>query len=102
MSSQLHKIKDLIKSLPPKDAVLAEKFCNERDFESLKDLTWSALQMTESAYQTGSPKKYASVDIDELRDLAVLCADYYYMLYPEELLDNTDSGYDDSVEEDLV
>ena len=101
MPSQLHKIRDLIKSLPQKDAKLAEEFCNKRDFESLKDLTWSALQMAENAWQTGSPKKYADVDIDNIRDLAVLCNEYYYILYPEELVDN--NNYNDyDVEEEIL
>ena len=98
MSSPLEKIKSLVHYLPKGDIKFAEKFLQERDYESLKELTWSALERLNKAYKLPElPKKYIGVDIDKVRDLAVEVWDYYYFLYPEELEDERD--YDD-VEED--
>lgn len=40
----LEKIKALIKALPEKDAVLADKFLAKRDFQSIMELTEADLQ----------------------------------------------------------
>ena len=99
MPSSLEKIKSLIQYLPKDDIKFAEKFLQERDYESLKDLTWSALERLNKAHQMAVlPKKYIDVDVDKVRELAVICWNYYYFLFPEEL-EELDS-YDDEVEED--
>ena len=98
MSSPLEKIKSLVPCLPKGDIKFAEKFLQERDYESLKELTWSALERLNKAYKLPElPKKYIGIDIDKVRDLAVEVWDYYYFLYPEEL---EDEGQYDDVEED--
>lgn len=84
MSSPLQQIKELIPSLPEKDCALANKFYSAKDWEALKDLTWSSLIRVENAYERGNiPDKYKDVDIDNLRDLAVVCSEYYDLVYPE-------------------
>lgn len=101
MSSPLKIIESLIPCLPGKDVKYAKKFFEERDFASLKELTWSALQMVECAYRESPiPDKYKDIDIDKVRDLAVECSEYYYLLYPEEF-EETDV-YDDFEETDLL
>ena len=95
MSSPLENIKSLIPYLPKGDIKFANKFLEERNYESLKELTWSALQRLEKAY----PDKYKDIDLDKVRELAVECWDYYYFLFPEELEENEEQ-YDDNVEDD--
>ena len=85
MSSPLQRIKRLIPALPIKDIAFADKFFANKDWEALKDLTWSALQRVEAAFSRETvPSKYANIDLDKLRELALECNDYYYLIYPEE------------------
>ena len=96
MSSPLKNIKELIPSLPKGDIAYANKYLEEKDWESLKDLTWSSYQRLENAYRRESlPEKYKGIDIDEVRELAVECWNFYYSLYPEEL----EEEYNDVEEE---
>lgn len=98
MSSPLEKIRSLVPYLPKGDIKFANKFLEERDYEQLKELTSSALERLEKAYRKDVlPEKYKDVDIDKVRELAIECWDYYYLLYPEEL--EEEEQYDD-VEED--
>lgn len=100
MSSPLENIKSLIPYLPKGDIKFANKFLEERNYESLKELTWSALQRLEKAYQKEVlPDKYKDIDLDKVRELAVECWDYYYFLFPEEL-EEDEEQYDDNVEDD--
>ena len=97
MSSPLENIKKLIPSLPKGDIPLANKFLKEKNYEALKELTSSALVRLEKALRRETlPEKYVGIDIDEVRNLAVECWDYYYFLYPEEL--EEDAQYDDEEE----
>ena len=97
MSSPLENIKRLIPYLPKGDIKFANKFLEERNYESLKELTWSSLERLEKAYRKEVlPEKYQNIDIDKVRELAIECFDYYYLLYPEEL----DEGIDYNEEED--
>ena len=97
MSSPLANIKRLIPSLPKGDIPLANKFLKEKDYESLKELTSSALIRLEKAQKRDVlPEKYVGIDIDAVRNLAVECWDYYYFLYPEEL--EEDAQYNDEEE----
>ena len=98
MPNPLQTINELVPELPQKDIEFAKKFIAKRDWESLRDLTWSSLQRLESALKKGTlPQKYAGVDIDRVRELALVCDEYYYLIYPEddEILDD----YDDDGEE---
>ena len=86
MPNQLQKINELIPYLPKKDISYAEKFVANRDWESLKDLTWSSLQRMENALERGIlDLKYGNVDLDKIRELALVCNEYYYLIYPEEM-----------------
>jgi len=98
MSSPLKQIDSLIPSLPTKDSQLARKFREEKNWESLKDLTWSCLQRIEIAIAKNKvPDKYKGIDLDKVRELALLCDEYYYFIYPEEMEIEEDF---DEVEED--
>ena len=74
---------NLLKYLPKKDIPYAKKFLDTRDIGSLKDLVCSALTKVEE----GKCKEH--VDIDNLRDLAAECVNYYYLINPEELEEET-------------
>ena len=99
MQSVLKTIKELIPSLTPKDAKLANKFLDNKEWESLKDLTWSALQRVENDIKRGTLlKKYPGITpdtVDEIRELALLCTSQYYIIYP----DVDDEEFDDGIEE---
>ena len=100
MPSPLSKINKLIPYLPQKDISYAQKFVSKRDWEALKDLTWSSYQIVESAQRKEvPPAKYANLDLDKIRELALLCNEYYYLIYPEELEPKDDDEFND-VEED--
>lgn len=101
MSSPLQQINALIPNLPTKDANLAKKFVEKKDWESLKDLTWSCLQIIENAYEKGEvPAKYQSLDIDKIRELALVCDEYYYLIYPE--VEEIEDDFDYDGDEDIL
>lgn len=101
MSSHLQKIKNLIPYLPAGDIPFANKFLAKRDYESLKELTWSSLQRLERALgREVIPNKYRGIDIDKVRELAVECDEYYYLLYPEDLESDDIGDYEEELEED--
>ena len=102
MSSPLQQIKELIPYLPAKDSSLAKKFVDKKDWESLKDLTWSSLQLIESAFEKEEvPQKYKDIDLDKVRELALICDEYYYLIYPEEneIEDDFDYYEEESIEQ---
>ena len=102
MSSPLQQINELVSSLPAKDLSLAKKFIEKKDWEALKDLTWSCLQLLESAYEKEAiPPKYQNIDLDKVRELALVCDEYYYLIYPEEEEIEDDFDYSDMMEEDI-
>lgn len=102
MSSPLKKINELISFLPIEDIPFANRFLQTHDYESLKELTWSALQRFEKAVESGKNlDKYKGLDIDKIRELAVECSDYYYLIYPEELWDDNYDDNDFGDEEDV-
>lgn len=99
MPSPLQKINELVPFLPKRDITLAQKFIADRDWDSLKELTWSAYKIVEAAQRKESPSaKYADLDLDKIRDLAVLCNEYYYIIYPDEL-EPEEEEYNDVEEE---
>ena len=101
MSSHLQKIKKLVPYLPAGDIPFANKFLAKKDYESLKELTWSALQRLEKALcKEVIPNKYKGINIDKVRELAIECDEYYYILYPEEYDSQYDGDYDEELEED--
>lgn len=100
MPSPLDKINKLIPYLPSKDITYAQKFVAKRDWEALKDLTWSSYQIVEKAQQKEvPPAKYANLNLDKIRELALLCNEYYYLIYPEELETKDDDDFNDVEEE---
>ena len=63
-------IKALIPSLPERDAKLAHKFLNSRDFESLQLLVDSSLVRVKKGLSKESPKEeYLKADLGEMRKL---------------------------------
>lgn len=97
MPNPLQQINELIPELPSKDIDYAKKFIAKRDWESLKDLTWSAMKRIETALKRENSHKYDNIDIDKVRELALLCNEYYYLIYPEDLEpkeDDFDDGED--------
>lgn len=101
MSSPLKKINELVSFLPTEDIPFAKRFLQTHDYESLKELTWSALERFEKALEKGKNlDKYKDLDIDKIRELAVECSEYYYLIYPEELWDDNYDDNDFSVDED--
>ena len=97
MSSPLQKINELISFLPKGDIPFARRFVERRDWESLKELTWSSLQRLEKALEKETlPPKYEGIDVDKVRELALICYDYYTIIFPEE--NEVKEAYDDEEE----
>jgi len=101
MSNPVSKIKELIPYLPGRDIEIANKLLSKRDFEGLRDLTWSSLVIMERKFGMFDdiPEKYKNVDLDKLRELAVVCADYYTLLYPEEVIEELQDAASDLIDD---
>ena len=57
----------LTKYLPKRDIVLAQRFIDSRDFESLQELVDSAIIKARRSLKSDNPKKeYLSLDMDKL------------------------------------
>lgn len=67
----LNVIKDLIQLLPEKDISVGISFYEKRDFQSLLDLTDSAIIRLKK-----DPKKYEDIDIRNLMQLKDLLEEY--------------------------
>ena len=101
MSNPVNKIKELIPYLPGRDIEIANKLLSKRDFEGLRDLTWSSLIIMERKLDMyeNIPAKYKNVDLDKLRELAVVCADYYTLLYPEDVVEELQDTASDLIDD---
>lgn len=94
--SELQYIKDNIKYLPLKDAELAKKFLNNRDFALLQELVDSALYKITKNLNSDNPKEeYKILDVDAIEELAVKIDDYVTKVYGESLRLNAADLYDD-------
>lgn len=71
----LNNIKILISSLPSTDIVIAEKFLEQRDFESLMELVSSSVIRIKRSKAKGYVK-YNSIDIDNLEKLQSYVSTY--------------------------
>ena len=104
MSNPVKKIEQLIPYLPGKDKDIANKLLSKRDFEGLRDLTWSSLVIAEKKlklFETPEaiPEKYKNVDLDKPRDLYLVCADYYALLFPEDLIEEIQGEASDLIDD---
>lgn len=85
MSSPIKKIESLIDFLPEKDAKLAKKFLDTKNFEGLRDLTTAvSVQLERSILRGNIPDKYKDLDITKIEELAAECIVYYSTICPEE------------------
>lgn len=67
-SSQVHRIRKLIPSLPEKDIPIGNKLLEARNWEELQNLVSSAIVKIERATSKGDDK-YANIDLPSLYDL---------------------------------
>ena len=66
----VERMMSLTKCLPKSDIVLAQRFIDSRDFESLQELVDSAIIKARKSLNSDNPKEeYLSLDIDELARL---------------------------------
>lgn len=86
MSSPINKkIESLINFLPEKDAKLAKKFLDTKNFEDLRDLTSAvSIQLERSILRGNIPDKYKDLDITKIGALAAECIVYYSLICPDE------------------
>lgn len=90
MIKQVDRIKDLISSLPSKDAELGYKFLEKRDFESLQSLASSSIIRTKRALKKDNPKEeYLKADLEGMEKLNMEVISYC------DMLDITRDDYDD-------
>lgn len=70
MSTILHNIKNLIPFLPIKDVTLANKFLENRDFESLQELINSSIYIIKKNLKSVNPREeYLALNLDKLASL---------------------------------
>lgn len=102
-SNSLDRIKNLIPSLPVKDIELGHRFLEERNFEALKDLVFSAIYKVKRNLKSSSPKEeYLKLDMDSLEQLQCEVLDYYSQFESNEdddLSEFTNMFLDDGLEE---
>ena len=98
MSSPVERMKKLLPCLPKKDITLAEKFINERDFESLREIVSSDI------YKIAKKRRFDTSNLDLLKQesemiaLECLVVEYCKLLDPlDELIEDE---VDDSSDED--
>lgn len=100
MSNPVKKIEQLIPYLPGKDKDVANKLLSKRDFEGLRDLTWSSLVIAEKKLKLEViPEKYKNIDLDKLRNLYLICADYYALLFPEDIVEEIEWRASDLIDD---
>lgn len=91
----LKQIQQLLQSLPPRDIPLGRKFVEERNFESLKELVDSAIQIDKNREASG--KESLVKDFTGLVTLKVKVDKYCSLLeIPEQEEDEDCSYYDDN------
>lgn len=71
----LNSIRKLIPKLPEKDISIANRYIEDRDFESLQDLVDSAIIRIKKDKRKDNPK-YSHIDLSSLDRLSVLISDY--------------------------
>lgn len=85
--STINDIKELVKYLPNKDKVLAEKFIDNRDFSNLRDLIRSlevrVKRNKEKEYQN---PEYASLDINKIEELMFDIDFYIIDVYEDDVV----------------
>lgn len=100
MSNPVKKIEQLIPYLPGKDKEIANKLLSKRDFEGLRDLTWSSLVIAERKLKLEViPEKYKNIDLDKLRNLYLICANYYALLFPEDIVEEIEWRASDLIDD---
>lgn len=100
MSNPVKKIEQLIPYLPGKDKDIANKLLSKRDFEGLRDLTWSSLVIAEKKLKLEViPEKYKNIDLDKLRNLYLICANYYALLFPEDIVEEIEWRASDLIDD---
>jgi hypothetical protein len=81
MLKQIDRIRDLVSSMPAKDAILGYKFLEKRDFESLQSLVASSIIRTERGLKKENPKEeYLKADLEGMEKLNMEVITYCDML----------------------
>lgn len=97
-------MKQQINCLPERDIKFAEKFINNRDFESLQDLVNSDVYLVEKNAKLSNPNpKYANINIENLNELKGTVDEYCNLLYPEvevDYMEEDDYNCDYTTEEE--
>lgn len=79
MATPVERIKSLLENIPAKDIPYATKFLNDRDFESLRDLVKSDIQILRKKHDEALAEQ-----IDLLRELKAEIDAYLLMIGLEE------------------
>lgn len=79
MATPVERIKKLLKNIPAKDIPYATKFLDDRDFESLRDLVKSDIQILRKKHDESLAEQ-----IDFLRELKAEIDAYLLMIGLEE------------------
>ena len=102
MSKPVKRMQVLMCSLPERDIPLGQKFINERDFDSLKEIIDSAIYKVRKSLKSDNPKEeYLKVNLEDLSRLKSEVDMYIVQLeIPEDDIYN--EGFDDcEIEEEF-
>lgn len=88
-------IRELSKELPEKDAILAEKFIKDREFEKLLEIVESDIYMVQQNELLEHPKeKFLNVDLEKLVQLKDAIEEYISFLIVPDNSEDDDWLYD--------
>lgn len=89
MPNLYNKIKSKIQYLPPKDASLCYEYLRNRDFESILDITESAIKMKErDNAKEVHQEKWKNIDVGELQKLMAYTQEYISLLDISDLIND--------------
>lgn len=84
-----------MKELPKKDAVLAEKFIEDREFEKLLEIVESDIYMVQQNELLAQPKeKFSNINLDKLVQLKGAIDEYMSYLVVPDNSEDIDWPYD--------
>lgn len=103
MQKAIERIKNLISSLPNKDAKLGYKFLKNRDFDSLQELVDSAIYLVKKNMRSENPKEeYKDINLEDISKLKSEVDTYIVQLeLPKEIYEDcNDLNEDLEIEEE--
>lgn len=99
MIKPVEMMQAMVRYLPTRDQAFAEKFIDNRDFESLRDLIHSVVYLAEKNEVKKTPNsKYSGLDTVKLNEFKGIVDEYYFLINPD--ADNYEDDFENTEEEE--